>query len=200
MWQPGDWSYIQSHYCSGHWIGANIEWWYSECVIASNRSATVDFEAMVGREPFIADDVKPDGSTVRQRERLAVGFFFRWKNQMVTVNSFAKDGSYLNATTYFSENQMCDSLTPNRRGVKRFKITRQAIIDDRAERKERAEIESKLTDFAIQADRTQPEAKMVAKILKSLGVKKRCELASMPIEKLRSVAEKYLGKQTKEKK
>ena len=200
-WDIDDCKYVVNHYNSGYWLGENFERWYSLCIAASNASAIASYESYVGRQGFIADNVTPTECSLshmtgdRVQERIGVGFKFLFQGKRVICNSFGPDGTYLNATEYFGY-----SSTPRTDKPKRFKITREMIIADRAERKERKEIELKLTEFADQSDRMQPESKMAAKILKSLGVKKRSELDSLPIEKLRSVAEKYLGKTTKETK
>lgn len=131
----GDFKHIFTNYKSGYWVGDEVEWWYTKSVSASNMSAIASFETYKGREPFIADRVdqpKCDFSHLtgpRSKERLSVGAQFVWKGDRVRVNSFAPDGSYLNACSYRRTGAFTKKV------AKRFKITRQDIISDRAARK-----------------------------------------------------------------
>lgn len=119
----------------GRWFGADDgEWFYVEAVVASNTSAAQAYEHYRGRKPFIADGVTPAryGSVAqeRKRERLAEGFRFNWKGKVVTVTSFAKDGSYLTACSYKTPPEG----SYKHEVAKRYRIT---VADIQADRKER---------------------------------------------------------------
>lgn len=167
-WDITDWSYVVGHYSSGHWIGAETERWFSKMVSSENSSAIAAFESHKNRLPFIADNVHVQHG-LRASSRLCVGAAFSWKGDEVTVNSFANDGSYINATV----------------GKKRFKISRQDIFEDRAERKERDQLFERLSK------RSESEPGVSKSILDDLGISKRSEKANVSIEKLREVAERY---------
>lgn len=156
-----DWQYIGSHYRSGYWLGDDIEHWYAICVSDDNATAIASYEKWKNREACIADDVTPIKSDIahmtgtRNLCRLAVGSEFAWKGKKVTVTSFG-DG-YLVACSYKPRERHPDpseevqkAMAVVRQSVrwindphdysnkieKRFKITRQDIIDDRAARKQ----------------------------------------------------------------
>lgn len=135
-----DIQYVMKNYRSGRWIGACDEWIYRDAILVGNMSAIKSFEKYRGREPFIADDVtigmfRGDFQGVasdRKRERLAVGFGFSYRGFRLKVNSFAKDGSYINCATY-KKAKRPDGYDTEKID-KRFKIT---VADIQAERKER---------------------------------------------------------------
>lgn len=187
LFVEGDFSRIlNGEYRAGYWIGESSEWIYAEAIAVGNMSAIKDYEAYRKREPFIADGVQMDGegrylhikASSREKERLYVGARFTWKGLSVKVNSFSEDQSYLNAAHYERKNH-CDGKI-----LKRFKITREDIIADRAERKERTKLLSELTTLAEKQDNSPA-------ILKALGVKKREELDSIPIAKVREVHKQF---------
>lgn len=137
-WNLNDFAHIMLSYKSGYWIGdGGEERWYAQCVASCNKSAIDSFESFFERAAFIADDVEPVECRIahmtgtRKRERLAVGSRLMWKGQRIIVNSFAADGSHLNATDWIG---YTTGKNPTRK-IKRYKITRQMIIEDRAERK-----------------------------------------------------------------
>lgn len=181
----GDIAHVLNNYRSGYWIGESDEWIYSLAVGVENATAYQSYEAAYKREPFLADDVcfqchggYTHGSSVhRSRERLSVGAEFAWKGEKLTVTSFAKDQSYVNACSYKGQKYP-------RKIDKRFKITRADLLAERKERKERAELMARLT--AAAKDNGASE-----KIVKALGVKSKSDYARLPIEKIRKVAEKF---------
>jgi hypothetical protein len=185
-WDVDDWKHVMSHYNCGFWIGDNIEWWYSECVSASNISAIVAYETYVDRKPFIADCVTPTKCDLahstgsRERERLAIGFEFYYQGQRVVVNSFGVDGSYLNATDW----RGYETGKTSTKKIKRHKITREMIQADRAENKERAALFEELEEVANKLGKHE-------EIGDRLEIKKSEEKASIPIEKLRAIVEEY---------
>lgn len=129
-------------YRCGRWIGESHEWVYTCAIVNGNMSAIVSYEKAVGRKGFIADQVDVAGwgamkfvhmAGRRQRERLHVGAKFQWKGCQARVTSFAKDGESLTACSYKYVDP--DAQYPQEKVDKRFRITRQDIIDDRAARK-----------------------------------------------------------------
>jgi len=205
-----DWIYIGSHYRSECWLGSNVEYWYSKCVSDCNMSAIASFEKWKEREPFIADNVEPIDSKfahmtgTRQTCRLAVGFSFRWKGAKVTVNSFG-DG-YVNAASYEGHKETpkasaalkkhiaaCESsgysvhyrhYPETRRPLKRFKITRQDLIDNRAETKRRENAVAELESFNTSDDRNRQIVKWLG------GIKTRSQIDTASVELLESIVEK----------
>lgn len=203
-----DWAYIGSHYRSGYWLGDDVERWYSRCVADGNMSAITSYEKWKNREPYIADDVTPTESKFahmtgdRQTCRLAVDFKFMWKGVKVTVNSFGN--GYLNAASYEESNaeptpsaklqkaiDTCEAADyqvyyrnwpENRKPLKRFKITRQDILDDRAERKRRKPAVDGLAEYYNDVDQT-------AQIKKMLGITTKEAFDALPVETLEAVLE-----------
>lgn len=179
-----DVAYILSNYRSGYWVGASDEWIYGDAIAVGNTSAIASYEAVKSREPIIADDVDLQldfrnpylhQSGTRQRERLCVGATFTFRGQTLTVTSFATDSSYANACLYV-----------NRKVSKRFKITREEIIADRADRKERKKLRASLKDAGEKNGNT-------AEIIKALGVRTEQDYAKLSIDDIRKVANKFLG-------
>jgi hypothetical protein len=174
-----DWMHIFSNYRSSYWIGDDIERWYSRCVAEGNQSAWLAFESWAGRGPLIADDVDPDESKYahstgsRQRERLHVGARFDFRGYSVTVTSFNNDGS-CNACAY-------KTRYASGKPTKRFKIDRDAIIEDRAEMKRRNEIMKDGAEW--------PEEKRKA-FLSSLGNPSNSDFLRLPLKKIESALAK----------
>ena len=185
-----DVKYIRSNYRSHFWIGETDEWIYTLAVKVGNMSAIKSFEKYKDREPFIAAKVEvgSNGDYLhlagnRQKERLAVGFNFMFEGRKCTVTSFAKDQSFLTAYSY--KKVKCQhSKYFTDKVDKRFKVTRVALLADRADRKERGEIDARLRG-AGKANGTWNA------IVKTLGVKTIEQYAEIPLGKLRKVAEKY---------
>lgn len=182
----GDFNYILDSYRTHRWIGDSHEWVYSLAIGVSNTSATKSYETAVSREPFIADGVEfrcdhgVHGDYLsRERERLSVGATFRWKGHKVTVTSFSADQSYLIACSYKDRKEG----EYGNKVAKRFKITRQDIIDDRAERKERDDLFATLTKTCETHDASH--------ILASLGIETFAKYDAMPLSKIRKVVAKY---------
>jgi len=173
--QIGDWEHIAANYKSGYWLGESMEAWYSRCVADGNASAWEAFESMMGRQPLIADDVDPVSSQYahstgsRQRERLHVGARFDFNGYSVTVTSFNDDGS-CNACAYKTRHAQG-------KPTKRFKITRDLIIQDRAEMKRRNEI--------LKDGGEWPEKKR-KQFLSSLGNPSKEQFLRLPLKKIES--------------
>lgn len=181
----GDVAYILGpNYRSSYWVGSSDEWIYSQAIAVGNSSAIASYELAKKRQAIIADDVDLHCdrnhylhmSGTRQRERICVGATFTYRGQTLTVTSFASDSSYANACSYV-----------NRKVSKRFKITRDDIIADRSERKERNKILALLKDVGDKEGTT-------AEIVKALGVKTTQDYAKLDIEKIRNVASKFIVK------
>lgn len=127
----------------GYWLGSSDEWIYSAAIAESNYSAATAYESWKGRSAIIADGVSM-GSTHdlyahkandRESERLHVGSKFKWDGETVTVTSFNKDGDAV----------ACSYADAGRSKIKRrYVVTRDKVIRDRAERKERAKIREEL--------------------------------------------------------
>jgi hypothetical protein len=184
-----DIAYVHANYRSGYWLGESSEWVYALAIGVGNLTAAKSYEAYAKREPFIADDVRlhinsqgytNGDSGKRQRERLAVGSEFPWKGATARVTSFSGDGLTLTACTYKPRNSN-DHL--RERIDKRYKISRDDIIADRAERKERKELHVKATAFVLAGKLVSGE------FLKRLGVESQAEFDAVPIAKVRKVAE-----------
>jgi len=136
-----DFARFAKEFRSAYWIGSSGgERYYSTAVRTGNLSAAQAFEHWCQRPAFIADDVYPGnhdgfkhGIGRRQRERLAVGFSFPWKNHgRVVVTSFSHDGACLTACAYSEW-----KLNETQKVTKRFRITVTDIQADRKKRKER---------------------------------------------------------------
>lgn len=200
-----DFKYIVDHYRSGYWLGEDVERWYSECVASGNSSAYMSFEKMKGnRAPLIADSVDPVESKfahvtgIRAKERLHVGASFTWKGHRVTVTSFSSDGS-CTACAYATRDSAPEQTkevtramhvlqregwsvnwysNESRKPIRRFKITRDDLIADRAERKRRDEIESEMQSLCVD------NAERAAAILEIAGFKSRYEFELITLKKL----------------
>ncbi len=192
-----DFAYVMANYRSDYWI-SDPEWMYAYAIAEGNKTAVASFEAWKRREPFIADDVSmgerheyAHASGTRDKERLHVGAQFKWKGQRVTVTSFSKDGLSLTACSYKPnpEPATCSKChrkewgNNERKIDKRFTITREAIILDRAERKERALTMTELKTIAQLAGHET--------IVKELGVKSQKELDSLPLDTIKAVLKKH---------
>lgn len=137
-----DMQWIAEHYNFGYWSGSCTEWIYALAVETGNLTAAKSYETWKKRGPFIADSVTPrsygggsafpHGMSTRQQDRLAVGFSFPWKGTTARVTSFADDGSSVTACSYRTEP---NGKYPREKIAKRFRITRDDILADRAERK-----------------------------------------------------------------
>lgn len=201
----GDFKHIFSNFNSGFWRGDDVEHWYSKSVADGNASAFMSFEHYAGREQLRADDVTPVESHYahltgsRAIERLHVGAEFQWLGYRVKVTSFNNDGS-CNACAYPKNRWVVEQPTSEvaaaielikssgrnvhdrhdekaNKPIKRFKINRDAIISERAERKRRKEI--------VDAVLEHPEASQQA-FMDSIGNPKKDEFAQMPLKKLES--------------
>ncbi|MCK4624345.1 MAG: hypothetical protein KAV00_03470 [Phycisphaerae bacterium] len=139
---PGDFAAILKKYRMNRWCGMDgglAEGFYMLAVVTDNISAAQSFEAWKGRKPFIADGVDPPEwqhrvprAWLRKRGRLAVGFTFGWNGEMVTVTTFAKDGSHLVACSYHPQTEK----DPYANKIKhRYKITIKDIREERAARR-----------------------------------------------------------------
>lgn len=182
----GDIKHIWESYRTSYWIGESPEWVYALAIAVGNLSAVKSFEAWKGRDAFIADDVRLNcsgegylhgGPGTRQKERLAVGFTFMWRGYDVKVTSFAGDGQSLTAVSHkerFHEGKV----------DKRFTITRDAIFAERAQGRERQKLLEQL-NLAAGVNGNGKE------ITKALGIKTQADYATLPIDRIRKVAEKY---------
>lgn len=186
--EPGDMAIVleSAAYRSHFWIGESSEWVYALAVTVGNMSAITDYEAMKCRPGFIADQVEPTGygggegflhlTSTRQRERLAVGFTFPWKGKKVTVTSIGKDA--LTACSY--------KAPAGHKIEKRFTITREDILTERAEQKERRQLTLQLESIL--------DGEVQKQITATLGVKNRQEFNALPIKKIRACVAKFFKK------
>lgn len=182
QFEPDDFNAVENGYGSGYWFDKEAS--YALAVICDNRSACESCEKMIGRGPIIADNVRlrPYGDHGgvhvvgdRQSCRLHVGCSFHWNGEQVTVTSFR--GSAAIACAYNP-----DTYTFRKKVRKRFTITRDDVIADRAERKRREEILDELTkiDKDNGDDRTE-------EILQEIGVRTKVEFMKVPLKKLERV-------------
>lgn len=100
------------HLGSGYYIREYLsaDDFYTRAVVVENISACQSIENAVNRKPFITNNVTlPDYhfaghfDITKKRSRITIGSKFIWKDQRVTVTSFAKDNSYICAVTYKPE-------------------------------------------------------------------------------------------------
>jgi len=182
---------IFDNYKSGYWIGESDEWVYAAAVVAGNMQAIRSYEKVKGREPFIATEVRlptrpaeqyMHGVHDRQKERLVVNARFKWQGVEVRVTSFAKDSSYIN----------CCSYKPRKKGEygdkidKRFKITRQELLENRAMDRERKSLVERIRRCGSDLKRSE--------VACALRIKRTTDLDTIPLERLRKVVEKHLPK------
>ena len=138
----GDFREIPTQCLGCYW--RDLEGCYATAVADENMSAIKAFEAEYGRVGFIADNVT-DGcgnwshfgntASTRKRGRLAVGSEFPWKGEKACVTSFAADNSYFTACSYDITRHPTKYYVTSKKILHRYKITREMIIADRAERK-----------------------------------------------------------------
>jgi hypothetical protein len=160
-------------------IGAGFvfEWWFSKCVAAANMRAIVSYESWKTRGPFIADGVDcvkcefSHMTSVRAKERLHVGAKFDWHGCRVTVTSMQAE--FVTACSYGTGNE-------TRKVKRRFKITREDIIADRAERKERNEIRSEVNALISSGKTTRTEVENI------IGCDTEAQFQAIPLKKLRT--------------
>lgn len=140
-----DVKHVFENYRSERWIG-DWETIYSIGVAVENMPFVTSYELYRKRMPFIADDVTMEdrsgyahtgGHITRAKCRLTVGSTFQWKGVKVKVTSFSSDNSYLNACSY--KPRTPDGYESSKID-KRFKIAREDIIAERAERKEQKKL------------------------------------------------------------
>jgi len=147
---------------------------YSLAVAEGNTSFCQAYEEWTGREPIIADEVTTSRvqfahmAGYRQKERLHVGCSFMWQGERVTVTSFNKDGAAI-AVEYQHD---ADSMYYGK-VKRRHTITREKVIQHRAEQKEREEIGGKLSKLKN------------VNVMKKLGIKMISEFNAIPIKTLR---------------
>ena len=122
-----DFHAIFKRYGMEHWESTETS--YAVACTTGNLSACESIEAWKDRPPYIVDGC--DG--MRSRGRVAVGFRFRWAGELVTVTSFAADGTHLTACSY-------SRSEPDRHGytteklLHRYRITPEDIHLDRKAR------------------------------------------------------------------
>lgn len=116
-----------------------LEWLYSIAVKADNISFIEEYERWLGRPPLIVDGV--DG---KQKGRLHLGATFTWYGQSVEVTSMAVE--YAVACSYKTVEPAtvckscgCCRTYETRKVAKRYRIDREAILAERAERRKRDE-------------------------------------------------------------
>jgi len=128
-------------YWGGRDNGGFAESFYSLACAVDNISACHAFEAWKNRKPIIADAIdyhqrngnwKHGGGGSRKQGRLCVGCSLEWHGENATVTSMGDGKTEAVACSY--KGNLCDS---NRPILHRYKLTPEAIIADRAERKER---------------------------------------------------------------
>lgn len=122
--EAGDFNVIEKECRPGYWL--YIESAYATAVSTRNQSAYKAIEHYLGREPIIADGVSGRG-----RGRLAEGCTFDYQGLRPTVTSFRN--GYVVACTYKPNNEDEYRSKVDRR----FTLTREDIIADRADQKER---------------------------------------------------------------
>jgi hypothetical protein len=185
LFREDDMATIANSFRFGYWCGETPEWIYTTAVNATNVSAAKSYEAWKNRKPFIADNVGyayhgrgpyMHGGSDRQRDRLTVNSVFKWKGYKVTVTSFSDDQLQVIACSYKDSSR--------NKVEKRFRITREDLLADRAERKERDQILKAL------GAHTRKHSNL-KEVQTALGVTTNDELDRLPVAKLRSVVEQF---------
>ena len=100
-----DFAYMTNKLGFYHWCGndghMSGEGYYSIAVEHKNTSCIKSFETWKNRKPFVMANVDHRSGATRKKDRLAIGSKFRWKDKgVLTVTSFAADGSHLVACSY----------------------------------------------------------------------------------------------------
>jgi len=191
-----DWKEITNgRFRTGYWL--DTERYYTAAIGNNNASAVASIEQHLGRTPLIADDVKVasnwqdtnlHGSPgARERERLHVGAEFTWKGHKVKVTSMGTDSCVACSYRRVGEAVVCAECHhqikwPKEKLHKRFTITRESIIDERAERKRRGEIWDRLY-----------ELRAGEKVLAVLGSTDRTMFDREPLKKLEKLLAKIEG-------
>ena len=193
--QPDDWTDIVKRFSSGYWL--ETERYYTAAVGNGNLSAIVSIEKHLGRTPLIADEVRVasnwqdtnlHGSPgVREKERLHLGAEFTWKGHRVKVTSMGTDSCVACSYKVTREAENCDTCGhtktwPKEKLHKRFIITRELIIEERAERKRRGEIWDRLCDLSA-----------AEKVQAAIGSAKREDFDRTPLKKLERLLAKIEG-------
>lgn len=187
----GDFKHVLANYRAGCWIGESSEWCYAQAIAENNLSAAKSYEEFRAREPFIADGVNVRNNHNsfahmvgdRQKERLHVGASFKWQGQKVEVTSFSDVGSFRAVNNGQSYVVACsyEEVDEYRRKIKkRFKITREDIVADRAERKQRAAIMDELTKLVTDKALTAKEIADLA----GVGALTKVAYDAVPLKKL----------------
>ena len=181
-----DWKKINEGFRSGYWL--DTERYYTAAIGNDNASAVASIEKHLGRTPLIADnvrvasvwsDVNTHGSPgERKKERLHVGAKFKWKGHRVTVTSMGTDSCVACSYVVTNERDECDACGhvtnwPREKVGRRFTITREDIMQDRAERKRRDEIWSRLVVLEAGSD-----------VKRLIGSTNRDDFDKLPLKKL----------------
>lgn len=172
-----------SKFRSGYWIGDSDEWVYSMAIAEGNYSAAVAFEQWKGREPIIADNVDPGErhssyahmSGKRAKERLHVGCHFEWHGEKVKVTSFTDKGDAVACVYHPAEGE----YGRESKIKKRYTVTRELVIQERAERKQRAAIVEELISLKLNGEKCRS----------AFGVTTMKEVEAMPFKKFVKIAE-----------
>ena len=154
---------------------------YALAVKCENYSACQSYESYRERQPFIADGIRGDG-VHRNRERLYVGARFYWKGGEVKVTSFSNCGTLVVACSYKTEKHVdvLDYYAPEHKVLNVYKITREAIFADRAERKDVDELQKLILRLPKPRQKT---------VLGKLAVKTRAEFYALPTATIREAYE-----------
>lgn len=139
----GDFASIFREFRGAYWFGSpRGERFYSLACLVDNVSACQSFEAFMRRRPIIVDNVHCDcdwggymhANTVRRkRGRIAAGFSFPWNGETVTVTSMpcGDDPAIACAYSPYDDSNL-------RRVLRRYKITADIVVAERAKRKKEA--------------------------------------------------------------
>lgn len=170
----------------GYWMGAEEEWVYSLAIAEGNYSCATAWEKHKDREPIIADKVMMGDDRHgtfahmvgdREKERLFVGAWIEWKGDTVKITSFREDGAAVGCSYHAPKYKYATGKIK-----KRYAISRDDVIRERAEQKERKEIVAKLL-----AEKGPDVASAFKEIL---SCRNDDEFKAMPIEKIRKSAKK----------
>lgn len=172
---------------------------YATAVPVGNMTFCTEYERFTERAPIIADDVryKHGRCSTHARGRLCLDAEFPWRGETVTVTSFGKDGRAVVCSYYpRPERKRCDKCGQTdwssgscaKKVKSRYRIGRDEVIAERAERRRKDEIEK----IIIGQDEASRSAFTSALKLDKLNAKSaRALWESMPLKRIEAAFAKY---------
>ena len=111
-----DFRTILNDFRAGYWIGSCDEWVYTMAIFIGNKSCIKAYEMYADRKPFIHTNVNLGwhatgegyihaNHSTRAKERLAVGFSFKFAGRVWYVTSFKDDTGHIVMASYKGNNR-----------------------------------------------------------------------------------------------